>query len=48
VPGGNNFASEPISAAVAMGVPAMTKNPFIGMVAGILVRYIGKHFGLPV
>ncbi|MCL1787383.1 MAG: xanthine/uracil permease [Defluviitaleaceae bacterium] len=48
VPGGNNFASEPISAAVAMGVTALTKNPFIGMVAGILVRYIGTHFGLPV
>lgn len=47
VPGGDNFASEPISAAVAMGVTAITKNPFLGMVAGISVQYIGTYFGLP-
>ncbi|MCL2365819.1 MAG: xanthine/uracil permease [Oscillospiraceae bacterium] len=34
-------------AAVALALTALTKNPFIGLVAGILVRYIGPSFGLP-
>jgi len=33
-------------ASVAMALTALTKNPFIGLVGGILVRYIGLHFGL--
>ena len=32
--------------AIAMGVTAITKNPFIGMLCGILVRYIGAFFGI--
>ncbi len=31
---------------VALAVTAMTKNPFLGMVAGVLVRYIGMYIGL--
>jgi len=34
-------------AATALALTALTKNPFIGLVAGVLVRYIGFHFGLP-
>jgi len=44
---GAAFAGDNISAGVAMGVTALTKNPFIGMAAGIAVRYVGTHFGLP-
>ena len=33
-------------AAVAMAVTAITKNPFIGMLCGILVRYVGAFFGI--
>jgi len=33
-------------AATAMALTALTKNPFIGLVGGVLVRYIGMHFGL--
>jgi len=33
-------------AAAAMALTALTKNPFIGLVAGVLVRYIGTYFGL--
>lgn len=43
-PGGANFATEPVSAAIAMGVTALTKNPFLGMIAGISVRVIGQYF----
>jgi len=32
--------------AIAMGVTALTKNPFIGILAGVLVRYIGTFFGV--
>jgi AGZA family xanthine/uracil permease-like MFS transporter len=35
-----------MEASVAMALTALTKNPFIGLVAGILVRYVGSHFGL--
>ena len=34
-------------AAIAMGVTALTKNPFLGIIAGIAVRYIGLFFGVP-
>lgn len=36
----------PVQGYVALGVTALTKNPFIGMVAGILVRYLGAYIGL--
>jgi len=40
---GTGYTAE---ASVAMALTALTKNPFIGLAAGILVRYIGIHFGL--
>ncbi|MCL2573206.1 MAG: xanthine/uracil permease [Defluviitaleaceae bacterium] len=33
-------------AAAALAVTAITKNPFLGLVAGIAVRYLGSYFGL--
>ena len=39
------FRAHP-AAAIAMGVTALTKNPFLGLLAGILVRYIGSFFGI--
>ena len=36
----------PVQGYVALGVTALTKNPFIGMVAGILMRYLGAYIGL--
>jgi len=33
-------------ASAAMAITALTKNPFFGLVAGVLVRYIGSSFGL--
>ena len=43
----NAFATGNTSqASVAMGVTMITKNPFIGMVCGILVRYFGTFFGI--
>ena len=35
-----------MSGYVALGVTAWSKNPFLGMVAGILVRYFGAYVGL--
>ena len=35
-----------VSGFVALGVTAWSKNPFLGMVAGILVRYFGAYVGL--
>lgn len=35
-----------ISGYVALGVTAWSKNPFLGMVAGILVRFFGTYIGL--
>ncbi|MCL2216042.1 MAG: xanthine/uracil permease [Defluviitaleaceae bacterium] len=32
--------------AAALAITALTKNPFLGLVAGIAVRYIGSWFGL--
>ncbi|MCQ2446028.1 MAG: xanthine/uracil permease [Clostridia bacterium] len=31
---------------VALGVTAWSKNPFLGMVAGVLVRFLGSYVGL--
>lgn len=42
-----SFATGDTAAAtVAMALTALTKNPFIGLVGGIAVRYIGSYFGL--
>ena len=35
-----------MSGYIALGVTAWSKNPFLGMVAGILVRYLGMYVGL--
>lgn len=35
-----------ISGFIALGVTAWSKNPFLGMVAGVLVRYFGSFVGL--
>lgn len=35
-----------MSGYIALGVTAWSKNPFLGMVAGILVRYLGAFVGL--
>ena len=40
---GTGYTAE---ASVAMALTALTKNPFVGLAGGILVRYIGLHFGL--
>lgn len=39
--------SNTTQAATALALTALTKNPFIGLVGGILIRYIGTWFGLP-
>jgi len=39
--------SNTTQAATALALTALTKNPFIGLLGGILVRYIGSWFGLP-
>ena len=33
-------------ASAAMAVTAITKNPFLGLVAGVAVRYVGVQFGI--
>lgn len=35
-----------MSGYIALGVTAWSKNPFLGMVAGVLVRYLGAFVGL--
>ncbi len=35
-----------MSGFVALGITALTKNPFLGMVAGILVKFFGSFVGL--
>ena len=35
-----------MSGFIALGVTAWSKNPFLGMVAGILVKYLGSYVGL--
>jgi len=39
-------SDNPMSGYIAMGVTAWSKNPFIGMLAGIAVRYFGSYIGL--
>ncbi|MGI6562006.1 MAG: xanthine/uracil permease [Clostridia bacterium] len=39
-------SDNPMSGYIALGVTAWSKNPFIGMVVGILVRYFGMYVGL--
>ncbi|MGI6166678.1 MAG: xanthine/uracil permease [Eubacteriales bacterium] len=39
-------SENPMSGYIALGVTAWSKNPFIGMVVGILVRYLGSYVGL--
>jgi len=39
-------SDNPMSGYIALGVTAWSKNPFIGMVVGILVRYFGSYVGL--
>ena len=36
----------PMSGYIALGVTAWSKNPFLGMVAGVAVRYLGVYIGL--
>ena len=35
-----------MSGYIALGVTAWSKNPFLGMVVGVLVRYLGAYVGL--
>ena len=35
-----------MSGFIAMGVTAWSKNPFLGMIAGILVKFLGSYVGL--
>ena len=35
-----------MSGYIALGVTAWSKNPFLGMVVGVLVRYLGVYVGL--
>ena len=35
-----------MSGFIAMGVTAWSKNPFLGMVAGIIVKFLGSYIGL--
>jgi AGZA family xanthine/uracil permease-like MFS transporter len=39
-------SDQPVSGYIALGVTAWSKNPFLGMVAGVLVRYLGVYIGL--
>lgn len=39
-------SENPMSGYIALGVTAWSKNPFLGMVAGVLVRYFGAYIGL--
>jgi len=39
-------SDNPIGGYMALGVTAWSKNPFLGMVVGILVRYLGAYVGL--
>jgi len=40
---GTGYTAE---ASAAMAITALTKNPFLGLVAGVSIRYIGSYFGL--
>jgi len=35
-------------ASIAMLVTAISKNPFLGLAAGVIVRYVGPLLGIPV
>ncbi|HML45365.1 MAG TPA: xanthine/uracil permease, partial [Clostridia bacterium] len=39
-------SEHPMSGYIALGVTAWSKNPFLGMVAGVAVRYLGAYIGL--
>jgi len=39
-------SDQPVCGYVALGVTAWSKNPFLGMVVGVLVRYLGSYIGL--
>jgi AGZA family xanthine/uracil permease-like MFS transporter len=39
-------SDHPMSGYIALGVTAWSKNPFLGMVAGVAVRYLGAYIGL--
>lgn len=39
-------SDQPITGYVALGVTAWSKNPFLGMVVAVLVRYFGVYVGL--
>jgi AGZA family xanthine/uracil permease-like MFS transporter len=39
-------SDHPMSGYIALGVTAWSKNPFLGMVAGLAVRYFGAYVGL--
>lgn len=39
-------SDDPMSGYIALGVTAWSKNPFLGMVVGIAVRYLGAYIGL--
>jgi len=44
--GGSPSPMNIVQAATALGLTALTKNPFIGLVGGILVYYLGQFFFL--
>lgn len=39
-------SDQPIGGYIALGVTAWSKNPFLGMLVGVLVRYLGVYIGL--
>lgn len=39
-------SDNPMGGYIALGVTAWSKNPFLGMIAGIAVRYFGSYIGL--
>jgi len=39
-------SDQPMSGYIALGVTAWSKNPFLGMMAGLAVRYFGSFIGL--
>ena len=39
-------SDNPVAGFMALGVTAWSKNPFLGMVVGVLVRFLGRYVGL--
>ncbi len=39
-------SDNPMAGYIALGVTAWSKNPFLGMVVGVLVRFLGQYVGL--